>query len=317
MFKPLVSILIPTYNGEKYIEKCIDSCLNQSYSNIEICITDDGSEDNTWKILKEKYDSNNKIILSKLNKNKGITYALNNCFELSTGEYIAFMGHDDICFSDRIRVSLKNINGYNLIFGNLVRFKKDRIISDNYMRDNLGIENTQEISFEYLLENPIVYGNTMFAKREILNDVFPLDERLTHEDWWIPLVISRKSNILYLDKKMVKYREHSKEVSGNGNYSNMKYNEWLEKNYKEIYYYKKILLSFDLKKNQQNLVKGKLYYELIFKNHSNLFKRLKYYCKYFYYTNDRFYRKIKFIINVFNPKFHYILFKFKSSLKNK
>ena len=85
---PLVSFIIAAYNEESYIEECITSCINQTYSNVEICITDDGSTDNTWNII-NKYYSNNpakNLKIDRFHKNKGKIAAFNNSFAMSSGD---------------------------------------------------------------------------------------------------------------------------------------------------------------------------------------------------------------------------------------
>ena len=96
-----VSIIIPAYNVEKYIKKCIESICNQTYRNIEIIIIDDGSTDNTAKIVDRysHYDNRIKIIHKE---NKGVSAARNIGIEVSKGEYLVFVDADDYLASDYI-----------------------------------------------------------------------------------------------------------------------------------------------------------------------------------------------------------------------
>ena len=89
-----VSIVVPVYNVEKYIEKCLDSIINQSFSNIEIILVDDGSTDNSGKIcdIYEKKDTRIKVIHKK---NGGLSDARNYGIEVATGEFISFIDSDD------------------------------------------------------------------------------------------------------------------------------------------------------------------------------------------------------------------------------
>lgn len=89
----LVSIVIPVYNSEKYISRCIENILKQTYSNIEIIIIDDGSSDKT-KVIIDKYIKKNKIKYKFIN-NSGVSNARNCGIELSKGEYICFIDCDD------------------------------------------------------------------------------------------------------------------------------------------------------------------------------------------------------------------------------
>lgn len=96
---PLVSIVIPVHNGEKYIKESIDSCLNQTYNNIEIIVVDDKSEDRTLEILKEY---GQKLTVIPVEKQNGLGNVINIGIRESKGKYIARMDADDIMYPTRI-----------------------------------------------------------------------------------------------------------------------------------------------------------------------------------------------------------------------
>ena len=98
MKKPKVSIIIPVYNGEDYLEEAIKSALNQTYKNLEIIVVDDGSKDKTGKIC-EKYI--NKIKYLK-KENGGVATALNLAIENMTGEYFSWLSHDNLYYKNKI-----------------------------------------------------------------------------------------------------------------------------------------------------------------------------------------------------------------------
>jgi glycosyltransferase involved in cell wall biosynthesis len=101
--QPLVSVLMPVYNGSVFVAEAIDSILNQSYQNLELIIVDDKSTDDTVSILKKyqkKYPKKIKTVFLK--KNQGSTYATNTAFKLSKGEFIAIMDSDDISHPKRL-----------------------------------------------------------------------------------------------------------------------------------------------------------------------------------------------------------------------
>ncbi len=91
--KPLVSIILPTYNGEKYIKKSIESCLNQTYPNIELIIVNDASKDNTAVIVKSFKDSKIKYIKHKYNM--GLPNSLNTGFTNAKGNYLTWTSDDN------------------------------------------------------------------------------------------------------------------------------------------------------------------------------------------------------------------------------
>lgn len=112
----LVSIIIPIYNGEKFIEKCMDSVLNQTYKNIEIILSDDGSTDNSLKIIKQ-YSKKYKNIKYDSHENVGLSITRNIAFELATGDYVTYLDVDDYFDYDFISKMLENNKNYDIIIG--------------------------------------------------------------------------------------------------------------------------------------------------------------------------------------------------------
>ena len=93
MDNPLVSIIVPVYNVETYLSQCLDSLQNQSYTNIEVIVIDDGSKDNSWSVL-QKYVVDKRFCCISQN-NQGVSKARNKGLGLAKGEYIMFVDADD------------------------------------------------------------------------------------------------------------------------------------------------------------------------------------------------------------------------------
>lgn len=104
--KPLVSVIMGTYNSEKVLSRGIESILNQTYTHIEFVICDDGSADNTLTILKQYASEDNRIVVLQNEQNSGLSTALNRCVEAAKGTFIARMDDDDISHPDRIEKQL-------------------------------------------------------------------------------------------------------------------------------------------------------------------------------------------------------------------
>ncbi len=97
-----ISVIMGIYNCEEYLDEAINSILNQTYSDWELIMCDDGSSDRTYALAKSYMMSYpNKIKLLKNTSNQGLNYTLNRCLEIASGEYIARMDGDDICSYDR------------------------------------------------------------------------------------------------------------------------------------------------------------------------------------------------------------------------
>lgn len=104
---PLVSIIIPVYNCEKYVERAIRSIMNQTYENMEIIITDDCSTDRSYEILKSLADEDRRIVLKRNETNLKIVKTLNNMIDISNGKYIGRMDADDISNELRIQEQVR------------------------------------------------------------------------------------------------------------------------------------------------------------------------------------------------------------------
>ena len=102
-----ISVIIPTYNRENLIGKSINSVLNQTYQNFEIIVIDDGSKDNTSKVIKQFHDSRIKYI--KLTQNKGGSNARNIGIKKAKGKYISFLDSDDLLYPKKLEKQLQNI----------------------------------------------------------------------------------------------------------------------------------------------------------------------------------------------------------------
>lgn len=91
---PLISVVVPVFNGERYISECIESILEQSYMNLELILVDDGSTDETVQILR-KYEKQDKRVVVIQQKNSGVSMARNKALEVAQGDYVCFVDSDD------------------------------------------------------------------------------------------------------------------------------------------------------------------------------------------------------------------------------
>ncbi len=122
--KGLISVIIPVYNVEKYLCECVDSVLNQTYSEYEIILIDDGSTDSSGKICDDYANKNDKIkVIHK--KNGGLSMARNDGMSVATGEYIYFLDSDDYISADALEKLISNIqtNNSDFVFFDAKSFK--------------------------------------------------------------------------------------------------------------------------------------------------------------------------------------------------
>lgn len=197
---PLVSVIIPAYNAEKYIKDSIDSILNQTYKNIEIIVIDDGSTDNTKKILKGYEDK----IRYFFQVNKGPSSARNAGIGIAKGELIAYQDADDVSMRERIEKEvnylLDNPTVAMVYSGHKIVFPNDRVIT---------ILPPSHDNFSLLQRNYIPCSSVMHRK-SILDEVGLWNETI---DWDLWIRISEKFEIGCIKECLYKYRKHDTSVS--------------------------------------------------------------------------------------------------------
>ena len=109
-----VSIIVPVYNMEKYLEKCMDSLVNQTYEDVEILCVDDCSKDNSAKILKEYEEKDSRIVAIYETENSGVASVRNKALKLATGEYLMYCDGDDWIELNACEVLVETMKKYQL-----------------------------------------------------------------------------------------------------------------------------------------------------------------------------------------------------------
>ncbi len=196
MEKKLVSVIIPCYNAEKYIEMAIRSIMNQTYKNLEILIIDDCSGDDTFSILKRLAAEDPRIKLEKNEKNSKIVITLNKLIAKANGEYIARMDADDISAPTRIEKQvefLENNTEYGICGTNAWRIDyNNRIIGKSLLP-----ENSEDIKIvnDYfcVFYHPTIMIRTTLYKSNLYKDEFLYAEDL--ELWQRLLKITKGKNL--------------------------------------------------------------------------------------------------------------------------
>jgi glycosyltransferase involved in cell wall biosynthesis len=204
----MISVCIATYNGDKYIKEQIDSIINQLDKNDEIIISDDGSSDNTIKIIESYNDK--RIVLYK-NSFKNVVLNFEYAIDKSKGDYIFLSDQDDIWHKDKVKsfldCFLKN-SQVTLLISDFQIIDKNGLNLD-------GVYNKNEFSSS-LVKNLIVnnfIGCAMAFTSSTKNVIMPFPNNIAMHDWWIGTCSKLNGEVKFIDKKLHSYRRHSSNLT--------------------------------------------------------------------------------------------------------
>ncbi len=202
MNNPKVSFLISAYNEEERIRKCLDSVINQNYPNIEIIIIDDGSIDNTVKVI-ENYiseNSNIEINLIKNEENIGLTESLNKGIEYCSGKYIARLDADDISLSDRVKKQVAFLEK-NKDFALVGSFNK-KVYSDGKEIINKPMLSPEKIK-QNLIHSCQIAHSSMMIRTNILKKYKYNENVATSEDYELYVRLAKDWKIGVIPKVVI------------------------------------------------------------------------------------------------------------------
>ncbi len=214
-----VSVIIPAYNSEKFIREAVFSVLNQSLKPREILVIDDGSTDQTGKIVKDLV-RRHKTIEYVYQKNRGLSVARNTGIKKSQFQYIAFLDSDDVWKKNKLRKQAlvfqkTQFPKLGLVYCDYNDISTNGKVLKNYPSFKIN-KNIRGNVFKYLLSGNKISGSGsgVLAKKECFEKAGLFDEKLiTAEDWEMWLRISKKFSIDYVDEILVSIRRHPENMS--------------------------------------------------------------------------------------------------------
>jgi len=222
--KPLVSILIPSYNHSQYILETLDSILLDTYLNKEIIIIDDGSKDESVKYIENWIEKNNLEIqiTFKHRENKGLTATLNELLSLVNGKYILLLASDDLLInntiSERVDILENDESKMVVISDAQVVNSEGEIIYESMMEDFHKVDKKKYYSEQGILHEIIfnfaISGPVIFINKDIYKLVGEYPENLKAEDLYFYIKTACLNKIVFYDKKVCNYRLHSTNTSG-------------------------------------------------------------------------------------------------------
>lgn len=220
---PTVSVIIPSYNHERFIEECIQSVLNQTFQDFEIIITDDASIDRTVELIEQFKDS--RIKLFRHLKNKGASIATNNCITHAQGKYIAMLSSDDAWYPEKLAIQVEYLEQHpeiRAVFGKVDWVdERGQPITNKIFPHKEAFDVSNRTRFEWL--NYFFYrGNCLchpcsLVRRECYQEIGflnPAFANIPDFDLWIRLCLHYEITIL--DHKLIRFRRMADESNASG-----------------------------------------------------------------------------------------------------
>ena len=209
--EPLVSVIVPVYNVEKYLKRCLDSIIEQTYKNIEIILVDDGSTDRSGEICDEYKKRDERIVLVR-QKNKGVASARNSGLKKAKGELICFIDPDDFVKKEYVDILTKTIKmnngdiaicGYCLVDEDGNDFRKKKKYTgqlSTYSQE----EAMKELFYQKAIDNSLCWR--IFKKEVLKGIVFP--DGMIFEDYAVMYgILKNASQVLKIDTLLYYYTQ--------------------------------------------------------------------------------------------------------------
>jgi glycosyltransferase involved in cell wall biosynthesis len=201
---PLISVIIPTYNRAGCIERAVNSVLAQTYTNLEVIVVDDGSEDNTESVVASMPDGRVRYV--KQDANRGAAAARNAGVRHAEGELIAFQDSDDYWYPDKLEKQMnywEKHPEYSMIYGTYIRRLGNGHISFAVPGD-CERETLEGNIFEYLILDNSIGAPTMILKKEAFMEVGGFDETMSClEDWDFAVKFALKYSIGFVEEPVM------------------------------------------------------------------------------------------------------------------
>lgn len=202
MTTPIVSIIVPIYNGAPFIKQAIDCIINQTFSDYELIVIDDGSTDDSYNVIKEyTKDIKNKVIIKK--NNEGVSRARNTGLDIATGEYIAFLDIDDIWYKSKLQMQV-NILENNKEIGLICSAKTiNGFFSGKYKNDQC-----RNFTSTLINKGNFITTSSVLIRRNILqkNNLRFSPNLKLGEDWLLWIQLSEYVDFYYLSEPLISYK---------------------------------------------------------------------------------------------------------------
>lgn len=209
--KDLVSIVMPAYNCEMYITEAINSVIDQTYSNWELLVIDDGSKDNTLQAINELADKDSRIKSIPNEKNIGVSATRNRGIDLASGEWISFLDSDDMWHPSKLEKQLKVVSKKSAEF----IFTGASYINEEGLPFKGTFNVPEQITYKRLRKQNVISCSSVLVKKKYFKNI-KMEKDEMHEDYAVWLRILRLGVIAYgVDEPLLIYRISKDSKSGN------------------------------------------------------------------------------------------------------
>lgn len=209
MQKELVSVITPVYNAAAFIEKTVQSVLNQTYTNIEHILVDDCSTDNSEAIITEMIAKDSRIKYIKLEENSGAAVARNVGIANARGQFVAFIDSDDVWRTDKLekQISYMKDNKYAFTYTNFEMISEDGLVL------NTKVPLPKRLDYKGLLKNTAIACSTVVIDRQIIGDFrMPLVRKGQDTATWLK-ILKFHDYAYALDEVLGQYRQVQGSIS--------------------------------------------------------------------------------------------------------
>ncbi|NUC24586.1 glycosyltransferase family 2 protein [Escherichia coli] len=239
----MIDIAMATFNGSDFLKKQIASIQNQTYTNWRLIISDDGSSDDTLKIILDCMKDDCRIKLVNTSKKNGVVNNFNEALLHTTAPHIILCDQDDVWPNNKLEKLLCEMKSAELdndlpvlIFTDLTLIDgDDNIIADSYYHVNK-FNPKHNLKYNNLLWHSTIYGCSIILNRKLLNIALPIPSDVSMHDHWLSLIAMKYGKLIYYDFKSTFYRQHQNNQVGG------RPNSFLFKMKKLPNYYRKIKL---------------------------------------------------------------------------
>lgn len=207
---PLISIVMATYNGEKFLREQVDSLLAQTYPSLEFILVDDASSDASLRILQEYAAQDARISLVANSLNQGLLATFETGIRAAKGEMIALSDQDDVWMSDKISLLAGAIGSYSMIYADSALTNAAGSVTGKFSDRNYLCDYPSALHYVFGTK---AMGHAMLFKREITDIALPFPDYVGH-DYILGFTAAALNGVVYYPQTLVNYRQHSTNTMG-------------------------------------------------------------------------------------------------------